>query len=93
VLRRKILSDSRAGADDVHWSSHLAWTNLYKVSPAAGGNPGAALQLAQRQSAIELLKLEVEQFAPRRVLAMTGGLIDPFVDGLGLTLTPRSGLV
>jgi hypothetical protein len=89
VLRRIILS---GGADD-HWSSQLAWTNLYKVSPAARGNPGAALQRAQRQSAIELLNLEVEQFAPRRVLALTGRWIGPFSDGLGLNLAPRSGLV
>ena len=89
VLRRIVLS---AGADDL-WSSQLAWTNLYKVSPGAGWNPGADLQRAQRRSAIELLNLEVEEFAPRRVLALTGGWIGPFSDGLGLNLTARSGLV
>jgi hypothetical protein len=93
VLRRIILSDTRPGADDALWSSRLAWTNLYKVSPGAGWGPGAALQLAQRRSAIELLNLEVEQFAPKRVLALTGVWIGPFLDGLGLNLTPRSGLV
>lgn len=93
VLRRIILSDTSTGHDPARWSSRLAWTNLYKVSPAARGNPGAALQRAQRQSAIELLSLEIEQFAPRRVLAMTGGWIGPFSDGLGLQLDSRSGLV
>lgn len=93
VLRRIVLSDTSPGASEDHWSSRLAWTNLYKVSPALGWNPGADLQRAQRQSAIELLKLEIEEFAPRRVLALTGGWIDPFFDGLGLTISSRNGLV
>jgi len=93
VLRRIVLRDPIAGTDDDHWSSQLVWTNLYKVSPAFGWNPGADLQRAQRRSAIELLKLEVEEFAPRRVLALTGSWIDPFSNGLGLTLNPRPGLV
>ena len=75
------------------WSSRLAWTNLYKVSPAAGWNPGADLQRAQRRSAVELLKLEISELAPRRVLALTGGWIGPFMDELGLVLDHRSGLV
>src|SRR5450759_1448552 len=39
VLRRIVLSDTTPGLDDSRWSSRLAWTNLYKVSPAAGWNP------------------------------------------------------
>ena len=93
VLRQIVLSDLSPGADVDHWSSRLVWTNLYKVSPALGWNPGADLQRAQRQSAIELLKLEIEEFAPRRVLALTGGWIDPFSDGLGLSLHTRTGHV
>ena len=93
VLRRIVLSEPRPELDDARWSSRLAWTNLYKVSPAAGWNPGADLQRAQRRSAIELLNLEVERLAPRRVLALTGGWIGPFSDGLGLNLTARPGLV
>jgi hypothetical protein len=89
-----VLSDPSARADDDRWSSRLAWTNLYKVSPAFGWNPGADLQRAQRGSAIELLRLEVEEFAPRRILALTGaGWIDPFSGGLGLRLDARPGLI
>ena len=93
VLRRIVLSDMSTGLDVARWSSRLAWTNLYKVSPGAGWNPGADLQRAQRRSAIELLNREIEEFAPRRVLALTGGWIGPFWEGLGLDLDPRSGLV
>jgi hypothetical protein len=81
------------GVDADHWSSLLVWTNLYKVSPGAGWNPGADLQRAQRRSAIELLALEIEAFAPTRVLALAGNWIDPFAVGLGLRVTRRPGLV
>jgi hypothetical protein len=93
VLRRILANDTSPGLDDARWSSRLVWTNLYKVSPAAGWNPGGNLQRAQRRSAIQLLNLEIEELAPRRVLALTGGWIGPFSDGLGLNLAARSGLV
>jgi hypothetical protein len=89
VLRR-LSSGDQPLAD---WPSRLAWTNLYKVSPAAGWNPGADLQRAQRESAIELLKMEIEALAPRRVLALTGNWIRSFTPGLDLRLDPREGFV
>ena len=91
VLRRLVTQDPGPGDD--RWSSRLVWTNLYKVAPAAGWNPGADLQRAQRRAANELLRREVEEFAPRRVLALTGGWIGPFTHELGLALRARPGLV
>jgi hypothetical protein len=88
VLRRLIGTDGASG-----WASRLVWTNLYKASPAAGWNPGADLQRAQRNVAANLLRIEIEAFAPRRVLAMTGGWIDPFRAPLDLVLQPAPGLV
>ncbi|MDP9227069.1 MAG: hypothetical protein M3P18_25130 [Actinomycetota bacterium] len=93
VLRRIVLTDPGVALDADRWSSYIAWTNLYKVSPAAGWNPGADLQRAQRGDVTELLKLELAELAPRRVLATTGGWIGPFLGGLGLTLEARYGLV
>jgi hypothetical protein len=81
------------GADGRAWPSALAWTNLYKVSPAAGWNPGADLERAQRPHAVGLLRRELDELAPRRVLALTGGWIGPFADGLGLRAEGRPGLV
>ncbi len=75
------------------WPSSLAWTNLYKVSPAEGWNPGADLQRAQRGAASELLQVELSAFSPRRVLALTGGWIAPFADDLELVLDRRASLV
>jgi hypothetical protein len=89
VLRRLSTGDQPV-AD---WPSRLAWTNLYKVSPAAGWNPGADLQRAQRESAIRLLKIEIDTLVPRRVLAFTGNWIHSFAPGLGLRLEARDGLV
>jgi hypothetical protein len=93
VVRGITLADPTRAVDPERWSSRLVWTNLYKVSPAAGWNPGADLQRVQRASAIELLTMEIEEFAPRRVLALTGSWIEPFVEGIGLSLTKREGLV
>jgi hypothetical protein len=93
VLRRIVLSDPAGVADADRWSSRLAWTNLYKVSPGAGWNPGADLQRAQHRDAAELLRLELAEFAPKRVLALTGGWVDPFIGDLGLSLEPRPATI
>jgi hypothetical protein len=74
-------------------ASQLVWTNLYKVSPAAGWNPGADLQRAQRARASDLLRIELEVYRPRRVLALTGDWIAPFAPELDLELTWQDGLV
>jgi hypothetical protein len=92
VLRRIVLTDPIV-VDPDHWSSQLVWTNLYKVSPGVGWNPGADLQRAQRGSAIEMLALEIEAFQPERILALTGGWIEPFKGGLDLRVDARPGLV
>lgn len=91
VQRR--LAVEELGAEPGSWSGCLAWTNLYKVSPAAGWNPGADLQRAQRPHATALLLRELEELAPRRVLALTGAWIEPFARGLDLRLESRIGLV
>jgi len=89
----RVLARLVPGGPGDGWPGRLVWTNLYKVSPAAGWNPGADLQRAQRSAAIELLRRELDEYAPRRVLAMTGGWIQTFVAGLGLTMETRPGLV
>ena len=89
----RVLSQLVPGGPSLGWPGRLVWTNLYKISPAAGWNPGADLQRAQQAGAIDLLRLELDAFAPRRVLAMTGTWIDPFRAGLGLNLGDRAGLV
>lgn len=78
----RVLRRISSGADlTAAWPGRLVWTNLYKVSPAAGWNPGSDLQRAQRDAAIGLLRREMAEFAPRRVLALIGGWISPFIKG------------
>lgn len=82
------------GVEGPSWPSHLAWTNLYKLSPAAGWNPGANLLVAQREATIELLRIEIETVKPLRILAMTGlDWIAPFLEPLGIDVDQRVGLV
>jgi hypothetical protein len=80
------------GATGATWPSQLAWTNLYKASPAAGWNPGADFQVAQREEAIDLLRRELDSLQPQRVLALTGAnWIGPFIKPLGMELGWRAG--
>jgi hypothetical protein len=58
----------RLGVADIEqpgWPSHLIWSNLYKASPAKGGNPSSALVQAQLSECLELFKLELDKWRPR----------------------------
>ncbi len=77
--------------DGPKWSSRLAWSNLYKVSPAHGGNPSGRLCRAQRAACIELLWGEIETLAPRRILVLTGwNWFGEMADGLGFAADTTS---
>lgn len=54
------------------WPSYLVWSNLYKIAPAIRGNPGNTLRAMQFHNCLALLNLELETYAPRRVLFLTG---------------------
>ena len=72
---------------DEDWPSHLVWSNLYKVAPAAGGNPSNFLCDLQLPGCIDLLREELAAYQPRRVLFLTGlNWAKPFADALGLPL-------
>lgn len=77
------------------WSSRLAWTNLAKVAPYAGGNPGSASLRAQRGPAgTALFAREVAELAPRRIVAFTDRWwFAPYAAALGVDLEERDGLV
>ena len=62
------------------WPSHLVWSNLYKVSPAGGGNPSNVLCDIQFSGCAELLNLEFRTYRPSRVLFLTGAdWVAPFL--------------
>lgn len=73
------------GTGSDYWASRLAWTNLYKIAPATGGNPAGKLRKYQLQHCINLLKLELDGFKPRYVLVVTGDWFMPFIGPFGFT--------
>lgn len=52
-------------------SGHLLWSNLYKVAPIISGNPNGKMQKIQRQTAIKILKKEIEKYNPSHILFVT----------------------
>lgn len=88
VIRKAAASLHSWSTPHQGWSSVLCWTNLFKVSPHAGGNPSTVLRRSIIQGSVQLLRREVEEFSPDRVIVLTG--LDwflPFADGLGLTVS------
>jgi len=60
------------GATDITWPNYLIYSNLYRVSPYNGGNPSNKLAEIQRTDCINLLKQEIAQWQPKRILFLTG---------------------
>jgi hypothetical protein len=59
------------------WYDHVAWSNLYKLSP--GGNPDARLQELQRNACCKILEKEIEILSPKVVVMLTSGWENPFL--------------
>ena len=72
VIRRVTQCLCSTGGNGEDWPSHPVWSNLYKVSPAAGGNPGKRLRKIQFPGCKELFQLELETYRPQRLLLLTG---------------------
>lgn len=82
-------------ATSTAWS-RLAWSNLYKVAPAKGRNPGASLQAAQGSLARELFHKEIDALDPKTILVLAGSdWFDNFQNREGLTFkkAPRCDFV
>jgi hypothetical protein len=93
-IRAVLASVDPASRQDADWSSRLAWSNLAKLAPWAGGNPGGSLLDVQRSIGPELLRREVADLAPKRILVLTGRWwFEPFAEALGLRVEWRDGLV
>lgn len=57
---------------DPVWLEHIAWTNLYKISPSEGGNPYGELKDIQKSTCVEILRNDIELLKPTHMLCMTG---------------------
>ncbi len=66
------------------WPSYLAWSNLYKLAPAATGNPPWKMCELQHGTCLAILREEILAFQPRYILMMTGmSWAKPFLEYLG----------
>lgn len=57
---------------DLTWSSHLMWTNLYKVAPFAGRNPSTRLSSAIHDGSVAVFAEELRRWRPRVIVFATG---------------------
>ena len=76
VIRQVVERLDIVGGEDFDntWPSHLVWSNLWKVSPAIGGNPRSnKLFDAQFPGCKKLLNHEIRTYEPMRLLFITGG--------------------
>lgn len=53
------------------WYNDIAWTNLYSVAPADGGNPNASLCKAQQSICGQLLKAQIKLLQPTHIVFVT----------------------
>jgi hypothetical protein len=88
-------SDGATGAR--FWASYLCWSNLYKIAPSnangyGGDNPDPPLKRTQFRWAVELIRQEISELQPKRILVMTeskkqsNDWFAPFEQALGLNL-------
>lgn len=54
------------------WSSHVAWSNLYKIAPWKGGNPGNSLCYTELDDCVKIMQAEMSFLSPRIVVMLTG---------------------
>lgn len=57
-----------------NWYKNVAWSNLYKVAPSAGGNPDDFICGWQFYNCCRILQKEIELLSPRVVIFLTGKL-------------------
>ncbi|MBL4844226.1 MAG: hypothetical protein JKY65_01760 [Planctomycetes bacterium] len=78
-----------------HWPSHMAWSNLYKLSRGGSGNPGAILCRAQMNNGLPgVIRRELDELSPKRVLVLSGrDWFEPFASALNLKVRWRGGYV
>jgi hypothetical protein len=91
VIRRVVDELEIADVGSSEWPSHLVWSNLYKFSPADGGNPSEALCTIQFDECKSLLQEEIHAYKPKRILCLTGvDWADPFIKAFAPEMAPIS---
>lgn len=74
------------------WESLIAWSNLAKIAPAAGGNPSAKLYASQYEACVAALRQELAELDPGVVLLIAGeSWYHDVMRSLGIGLRQRPG--
>ena len=69
-----------------NWTSKIAWSNLYKVSPYKKGNPNSKQEQIQSPYCEAILKAEIEILQPQFVVFLTSRNVNHFIwNNYGLT--------
>lgn len=63
--------DDSSIPDKARFFDYIAWSNLYMVAPKDGGNPSNRMCKAQLNICREILKAEIEAYAPTHILLIT----------------------
>jgi hypothetical protein len=66
-----VIRDLHPEAQEDNWASWVAWSNLYKVAPVAGGNPGASVTNLQFDPCFDLLNAELGMWRPKAAVFLT----------------------
>ncbi|MCL5277839.1 MAG: hypothetical protein M1517_08715 [Deltaproteobacteria bacterium] len=72
IMAKNTDGETKDFSDDKNWPLNLYWTNLYKISPYCGGNPDSFLRDLQLEYCKELLKAEILEARPQKILMLTG---------------------
>jgi hypothetical protein len=71
VMYKLINRYNDKGIDDGNWCKNVIWSNLMKISPAAGGNPYGEEWSCQFDGAKKLFTKEIEEINPKFVVLLT----------------------
>lgn len=56
---------------NLNWNEKIVWSNLYKISPRYANNPDNALIEASIEANIDIIKAEIEEYKPEKILFVT----------------------
>jgi hypothetical protein len=68
------------------WYNYIAWTNLYKLSPAIGGNPSSSLCNLQYTQCVKILDKEINYLDPKFVIFLTSFWERDYLELIGINI-------
>src|SRR5690242_14271680 len=74
------------------WAEEVAWTNLYRVAPAKGGNPTDNLMKAQFKACAKLMVREMQKWTPQAAIFITESRIAKYADSWFLRFSETIGV-